>query len=88
MFSMTKLLVAVTLLCSLLSSALAHAAIAATQADADKIQRSDAVRPKDLDSCPDYKGPAGTAQVAADGTVTVFAKHFNACARPISRRLR
>ncbi|KZV82344.1 hypothetical protein EXIGLDRAFT_729842 [Exidia glandulosa HHB12029] len=77
MFCTPKLLLAATLFCSLFSSALGHAAIAVSQADADKIQRSQAVRPKNLDSCPDYKGPVGAAPVAADGTVTLIAKHFN-----------
>lgn len=69
----TKFLIATTLA----AFALAHTVIVATEADVPKIQRSDAARPKDLDSCPDFNGPASVAKVAADGTVTLFAESFN-----------
>ena len=41
------------------------------------LTRAPAVRAKDLDSCPDFKGPAGRPAVIENGAVTVFARNFN-----------
>jgi len=72
MFS--KLLVVSALL---FSHAYAHSAIATSKATLATIQRSDVTKANSVNSCPNFKGPAGSPAVIQNGSVALFAQSFN-----------
>jgi len=73
----TKAFFAAAIAVTFVAQAHAHAAIATSNATLQTIKRSDVTSTKSVQSCPAFKGPAGTPAVIKNGAVQLFAASFN-----------